>query len=78
MDQSVPFLPVSVHILWISSFRSHPGSPAAPVLPGPHSSSCQGEGLPSLRLDLAVRGASAPEVSPSPGCLAVPGAGSVV
>ena len=37
-------------------FRLHPGSPAAPVLPGPHSSSHQGERCPSLRLDLAMTG----------------------
>lgn len=45
-------------VLWVFSFRSHTGSPAAPVLPGPHSSNYKGEGLPSLSLDPTSEGAS--------------------
>lgn len=48
-------LPVSISVLRVFSFRSHAGSPAAPVLPGPHSSNYKGKGLPSLRLDLTGR-----------------------
>lgn len=64
---------------WIFSFRPHPRGPAAPVLPGPHSSSYQGEGLPSHRLGLAVQGSIHPRpLAASPCRFVVPGAESVV
>lgn len=44
-DQNVSFLPD--YVLWVFSFRPHPGGPAAPVLPGSHSSDYQGEGPPA-------------------------------
>lgn len=44
-DQSVSSRPVCVDVLGFSSFRSHPGSSASPVLPGVHSSDHQGEQL---------------------------------